>query len=372
MKVTHIIAGLDARYGGPSTCVLGLNAALQAAGCQSQILTVQGEDIFDDISVTTFPQDFVGLPFLGKLRWSAQLRRAVEAAARQSDIVHSHGLWLMPNVDAGNAATRVGRALLVSPHGTLSQESLRNARYVKTAFWRLLQKNAYAGAVAWVASSAAEAADIDAFGVKSPTPVIPIGIDLSREMASHAEVKHSRKLVFLSRLHPHKNIERMIDLWARICTDYPTWVLVIAGSGEAGYVASLKHRAATSGVQSIHFAGYVSGAAKSALLRDADLFILLSKSENFGIAVAEALANGIPAVVSQGAPWSQLRERGCGWWVDATDDAALIAAITEALQLPPAARKAMGEQGRAWMEKDYGWDSIAQKSIALYESVLAK
>ena len=372
MKVTHIIAGLDARYGGPSACVSGLNAALNAAGCQSQILTVQGEDIFNDPSVRTFPQDFARLPLFGKLRWSAQLRRVAEKAARQSDVIHSHGLWLMPNVDAGKAAMRIGRPLVVSPHGTLSQDSLRSAQFVKSAFWQLLQKNAYANAAAWVASSAAEAADIEAFGVKKQTSVIPIGVELSGEMASHAEVKLRRKLVFLSRLHPHKKIETLIDLWTRVYSDNLTWDLVIAGSGEADYVASLKRRVATSGVQSIQFAGYVSGGAKSALLRDADLFILLSKSENFGIAVAEALASGVPAVVSQGAPWSALRERGCGWWVDTTDVPALIAALTEALQLSPAARKVMGQRGRAWIENDYGWNNVAQKWIALYDGLAVK
>ena len=371
MKVTHVIAGLDACYGGPSACVLGLNQALRAAGCESEILTVQGEDVFDDPSVSTFSQDFSNLPLVGKLRVSARLRRAVEAAARQSDVVHSHGLWLMPNVDAGNIANRFGTPLVVSPHGTLSAESLHSSRLVKNAFWALLQKNSYAKAAAWVASSRREASDIHAFGIIKPTPIIPIGVD-PIEMASHAEAKPRRTLLFLSRLHPHKNLELTINIWAKICAKYPMWDLVIAGTGEPDYVASLTQRVAGLGVESIHFTGHVSGDTKRAMLRDADLFILLSKSENFGIAVAEALAAGVPVLVSQGAPWAQLSEKGCGWWVDTADERAVIAALEEALHLSAGMRMDMGQRGRAWIEHDFSWDRVAQTSIALYDSLLLK
>ena len=119
----------------------------------------------------------------------------------------------------------------------------------------------------------------------------------------------------------------------------------------------------------MHFAGPVEGEAKASLLARAKTVVLPSKSENFGNAVAEALAHGTPVVATRGTPWSELGPRRCGWWVDA-DEESLASAIRQALVLDEHESTEMGNRGRAWMAASFSWDSVAQKMATFYEQVL--
>ena len=366
MEALHVIAGLDPRDGGPSYSVPSLCAALTRAGCHAPMLTVHSDDCGDRPNLRSFPQFASRTPVLGALRLSPGLRRAASAAAARADVVHAHGLWLMPNVDAGNAAARARTRLVVSPRGMLATEALEYSRLKKRLFWLLLQRRAYAGAAAWHATSEQEAAEIRAYGIKAPIAVIPNGIDLPEVLADHAAAQPRRRLLFLSRIHPKKGLPVLLDAWSLIARDRPDWDLVIAGADEGGHRAELEARIATDAISNATFTGPLYGEAKTALLKDTDLFVLPTRNENFGIAVAEALAAGIPAVVTTGAPWVGLETERCGWWIEQGLEP-LLAALREATALPVHERRAMGLRGRDWMTRDFGWDRIGEQMCALYK-----
>ena len=174
-----------------------------------------------------------------------------------------------------------------------------------------------------------------------------------------------RTLLFLSRIHPTKAIDRLLAAWAQLQTRHPDWRLVIAGRGEVAHVEEVEALAKTLGVDRVEFPGPLFGDAKAQAYSGADLFVLPTHSENFGMVVAEALAHGCPAVVSRGAPWAGLETEGCGWWVDNSVES-LVAALDAAMHSPPEQLAAMGLRGRAWMERDYGWAAIGQKMDAAY------
>jgi glycosyltransferase involved in cell wall biosynthesis len=109
----------------------------------------------------------------------------------------------------------------------------------------------------------------------------------------------------------------------------------------------------------------VYGLEKRAMLAEADLFILPTISENFGIAVAEALGAGLPAVVTKGAPWSGLETYKCGWWIEGGIDP-LITALGQATSITASERKSMGARGRKWMQRDFAWQAIGQEMAAAY------
>ena len=144
---------------------------------------------------------------------------------------------------------------------------------------------------------------------------------------------------------------------------------MVAGRGEPAHVRELMNLAATLDLRRVDFLGPLYGDAKSQAYFDAELFVLPSHSENFGMVVAEALAHACPAVVSWGAPWSGLETEGCGWWVE-HDVPHLTAALATAMSLPPEQLAVMGLKGRAWMGRDFGWDSVAQRMEAAYRWII--
>ena len=104
-------------------------------------------------------------------------------------------------------------------------------------------------------------------------------------------------------------------------------------------------------------------------MREADLFILPTRSESFGMAVAEALACGLPVITTTGAPWQGLVTHRCGWWVERSVDA-LAAALREAVALTPDQRRAMGDRGRTWVTTDFAWKGIGRRMAGAYAEML--
>lgn len=360
-----MIAGLDPRDGGPAYSVPSLCAALGRVGWSAPILTVRSDGCSDGPGLSTFPQAAASVPVLGALRLAHGLRQAAFDAATRASVVHAHGLWLMPNVDAGLAARRAGKPLVVSPRGMVAEAALRFSARRKQLFWRLLQRGAYARAAAWHATSAQEADEIRAFGIAAPVAVIPNGVDLPEGIASHDSARPRRRLLFLSRLHPKKGLPVLIEAWKALASERPDWDLLIAGDDEGGHRAHLEAQVAANEIPRVTFTGPIYGAAKDAMLRSADLFALPTRNENFGIAVAEALAAGLPVVVTTGAPWAGLATERCGWWIEQGAEP-LLGALREATALVPSERRAMGLRGREWMARDFGWDAIGTQMAAVY------
>jgi glycosyltransferase involved in cell wall biosynthesis len=146
---------------------------------------------------------------------------------------------------------------------------------------------------------------------------------------------------------------------------YPGWRLRIVGPPEVGYDNELRALASALGLTRVFIEGPIYGEAKTAAYREADVFVLSSLNENFGLTVAEALAAGTPAISTKGAPWSGLEREGCGWWIDHGVEP-LAAALAYAMALPRETLKAMGDKGRAWIARDFSWGPIARDMLDVY------
>jgi glycosyltransferase involved in cell wall biosynthesis len=218
------------------------------------------------------------------------------------------------------------------------------------------------------ATSEEEYQQIRAKGITAPVAVIPNGIDIPQMPADVGEVRGTsqmRTLLFLSRIHPTKALDRLLKAWSRLEELHPTWKLRIVGKGDAAHVEEVHSLASELGVKRVEFSGPLYGAEKSMAYWQANLFVLPTHSENFGMAVAEALAHGCPAIVGKGAPWEGLELEQCGWWV-ANDVDTLAATLHEAMGTSSASLVEMGKRGRAWMARDYNWEVIGQDMAAAY------
>jgi glycosyltransferase involved in cell wall biosynthesis len=183
-------------------------------------------------------------------------------------------------------------------------------------------------------------------------------------------------LLFLGRIHPVKGLDKLLPAWRAVQSRFPDWRLVIAGSDDgyyrkSGYLEELQLLVQNLGVERIEFVGGLYGTAKTLTYQDADLYILPSYSENFGVTVAESLAAGTPAIVSKGAPWEGLDMHEAGWWIDMGLDP-LVACLEDALGRSPENLEQLGLHGRSWMEAEFAWSDIGAQMEDTYRWLLDK
>lgn len=296
---------------------------------------------------------------------SARVRAAV--AEGTPDVVHDHGVWLPFNHAVAYAAAVQGAPRVLSTRGMLEPWALQHGWLKKRLAWIAFQRRDAAGAVVLHATADSEADHLTALGLGRPVAVIPNGVAVpSESVAEVREPDRTRRALFLSRVHPKKGLPLLLDAWAQ----FPPagWELVVAGPDEGDHRAALEAQADRLGVP-VRFAGPVADADKWDLYRSADLFVLPTYSENFGVVVAEALAAGIPALTTTGTPWALLQEHACGWCVEPAVRP-LRDALAAATALPDAARAAMGARGRALVASRFGWPFIARDMADVYAWIL--
>lgn len=363
----HVVPGISAESSGPTYSVSRLCESLGARGNDIRLATLQWTRHRQEAGyVVSFPISW-GPRRLGRSRPMLQwLRR--EASRGRAALLHNHGMWQMNALYPSRVAAEYGLKLVVSPRGALSGWAMKHGSWTKRLFWPLWQYPALRRADCFHATAEVEYRDIRRWGFSQPVAVIPNGIDLP-ELASR-EVMNKRTLLFLGRLHPVKGVDVLLCAWRRVQERYPEWQLRIAGSdsgyyGLTGYAETLKRMTSERGLTRVEFAGELLGSTKAVAMRSAELFVLPSHSENFGMTVAEALASGTPAIVSLGAPWGGLVANDAGWWIDSGVEP-LVKCLEKALACEPKILSDMGMRGRAWMEREFSWRSVAERMDATY------
>jgi glycosyltransferase involved in cell wall biosynthesis len=370
VRVIQVIAGLDPAHGGPSYTVPRLCAALGEVGAEVDLFSVALRNAPASDSSESGYRDRrfrwdAGVPVLGQLRYSSAFARALRQEACGTQLIHDHGLWLLPNVQVGWIAAKLKKPLIVAPRGMLGAAALNFSRRKKLAFWHLLQGTVVRDAACLHATSEQEYQEIRAFGLSNPVAIIPNGIDLPAPSGPTVSNGGERTVLSLGRIHPKKGLGHLVRAWARLEAERPDWHLRIIGPSELGHDKELRALAATLGLRRISIGEPVYGQAKLAIMRAADVFVLPSLNENFAITVAEALAAGVPVIATKGTPWRRLETEGCGWWIDHGVEP-LVASLSTCMSMSPEALKVMGVKGRAWVAREFSWDQVARGMLDVY------
>jgi glycosyltransferase involved in cell wall biosynthesis len=371
MRVIHAVPAIAEEASGPSYSVVRLCESLIAQGQNVALAAL-------DWAPMPSPPPFLRTFPLGwgprRLGRSPTMKRWLDrqVATESIDVLHNHGMWQMNAVYPAWAAKKGNINLVVSPRGAFSPWAMHSGTFLKRAFWPLLQSPALAATTCFHATAESEYVDIRRLGFRQPVAIIPNGIDIPNPRPKVPG--DSRTLLFLGRIHPVKGLDVLLPAWRAVQDRFPEWRLVIAGNddgyyGKSGYLDELHILVQKLGVKRIEFRGELRGAIKLKAYQDADLFVLPSYSENFGVTVAEALAAGTPAVVTKGAPWSGLVKQGGGWWIDMGIEP-LVACLEDALPRSAPELDVMGIRGRCWMESEFSWACIGARMAETYRWLL--
>lgn len=359
----HLVENASVTSGGEGLAALRYAESIARAGCA---VTLLSKHISDRHVITYFDKgsfDQQAAPtrhnFLIEL---FDQYRFIHRLCEQNkyELMHIHGMWSPFLAVAALVARRRRIPLVVSPHGCLEPWALA---YNQRKKWLALK--AYQGAVLrsaslFVATASQEMESIRQLGLRQAVAIIPNGVDIGPP-PHRVAYKGVRTILFLSRVHPKKGLLDLVEAWARVRR--PGWRIVIAGGDEEGYRAKVEALILAKGLQSdFDFVGFVDGARKQACFDAADLFVLPTYSENFGIAVAEALANELPVITTTGAPWQDLVEYSCGWWVTPGVEGA-SGALIEALKCNPDELRKMGQRGRQLVIDKFSWDKIGSAAL---------
>jgi glycosyltransferase involved in cell wall biosynthesis len=293
------------------------------------------------------------------------------------DVVHVHALFSFSSHVAAWLARRRKVPYVIRPLGVLNRYGMTTRRpWLKRLSLRLIDGPLLRDAAAVHFTSQAEAAEAAELGIPMHGVVIPLGVEVPEPgdpevlLSRLPSLRGARVLLFLSRLDPVKNLEALIDAFAEVAGSESDLHLLVCGAGEPGFVASLQSRVAAQGMSNrVTWAGQVSGAEKASAFALAAVFVLPSRSENFGIAVVEAMASSVPVVVSDGVPLvSSIVEAGAGWRCGA-DAASVAGALRQALD-PQVDQRAVGQRALALVRAEYSVEAMGRRLKALYEDIL--
>lgn len=398
MKIIHIAAGIQETC-GVSQFVVNVARAQQAAGHDVTIITSMtcGYPVAD-LHVILSPDPVAVLDTLFTSHTSPL-------------IIHLHSMW---NRYIHNAAVwcRKNRVPYVcSPHGSATPWAMHYKWWKKIPAWWLYQRKDFAGAAAFHATVPDEESDIRRLGFTQPVVIAPLGADLVErdQSKSRVEVEGWKDVLFLSRIHPKKNVPALIRAWSILKKSQEgvkniAARLIIAGSDDVGHQAELVELAKSLGLRVVDFShdlefgkkticgggevpvetfkklladcdtdvvftGPVYSAAKDWMFAHAWIFVLPSHSENFGGVVVESLAHGTPVIASKGTPWSELETECCGWWVE-TSPESIANAIGKALAMSVGQRDEMSGAAKSLVGRKYSWKASAEKLVEIYKLVL--
>ena len=373
MRVLHYLDRVSLAHGGVTRAVLDTCRAIADAGCTVTLLTKQATDVppdwTDNPTVVEVPARIGGLGLFNRVQ-RARLRRLVAEA----DAVHLHTPWETANLQLRALCRELSKPYVVSLHGMLDDWSMAQKALKKKLTLRLLARRLLRDAHTVLCTADAEKTQSARWLPRDNAAVIPLIFDtepyrgrpdpaLARDELLGAT--DDPVILFLSRIHPKKGVEHLLAAAAELALAHP-FRLIVAGPGEPGYVAELGSLAERLGIADrTRFPGQVDGELKRSLYAAADVFVLPTSQENFGLVLPEALACGTPVITTRGVDiWPELEASGGAIITDQSPDS--LAAAIGSILTDSARRDAMGAAGRNWALTYLDPTAVTRRYLDLY------
>jgi glycosyltransferase involved in cell wall biosynthesis len=382
VRILQVVDSLDPVYGGPPTVVLRLAAALAREGAQVTLYSQERSGREADIAAT-----LRGIPGIEAVRRVSEVcddrlarltgRRArnfLRQPENQFDWIHIHGLWRPGLAAMLKEAHQQSCSYAITPHGmlarwSLAQKPLRKKIALALSWRTLIQRASFVHAL-----TQAEARDFGALGIDGPVDVVPNGFFVEEMgelptagsfQASHPELGGQRFILFLGRLHYVKRVDWLVRAFAKLAAAVADVRLVLAGP-DCGTRSQIEQEAKTRGLGSrVHFVGPLYGKQKYAAMVDALCFCQPSVYETFSMSILEAMACGLPPVITRGCNFDEVETSGSGLIADNEDQ---LADALRKFCMDSVARRTAAKNARDLVTAKYTWPIVARQMLGQYEA----
>jgi len=378
VKILHVVRGLPNSSGttqvvkalAEAQARRGASVALWLCEQRGEVPILPDESLVPSrIFATSLPLYHPGI--------SLPFARAVSGAVNKFDFIHIHAVWNFPTWWTMRTADRAGVPFMIAPHGSFEPWAMRRHARRKLLYARYLELPLIDRAWAVHALSPAEVDQVRALGVTAPVEILPNGIDLSPFDCRKLDLSECyaippgvRTVLSLSRLDPKKGIDILISGFARFSKVMKDVHLIVAGQDyQSGYARVLVDIVRRNSLDDrVHFIGEIRGSEKYQLLRSVDAFALISHSEGLPLCVLEAMAAGLPVIVTPGCHLEDIEAAGAG--LITKTDAGEVAGALEALFRHSEMIVEMGEAGRRIVRERFTWPSIVERTLVLYQQAM--
>ncbi|MBT3820492.1 MAG: glycosyltransferase [Nitrospinaceae bacterium] len=387
MRVLHLTSGLSPRLGGPSVLVPEICKSLQNENVEVVLISTDA-DVSGNLNVPlNQPVETSGVrtyyfhtPFLKKYAFSFQLNTWLKNNVQLYDLVHIHQFFSYVTIPAVHWARRYGKPYIIRPAGQLNSHHIRKNLYVKQLFLLMVGNKILKNADFIHLTSNAELNEFHILKLPGTPRLLSPGLDFSNGggepnpeifYKNHPELRSNKIILFLSRLHPVKGLDLLFPSFKQILKKENNVSLVIAGEPEKGYEKDIQNLLKSNGLENkVIFPGFVEGAEKSGLYSIADIFVLPSYGDNFGVAAYEAMEKGLPVLITDRvgvAP--QVEQYGAGL-VTGCDSGEISDALLTLLG-DKELREKMGKQGAKLARDEFSWEKSSRELIKSYDMILS-
>ena len=370
MKIFHFCQSVEKNSGGLRSALFGLNNQLSKHNIDTKIFTFisrkQSKVKELDINI-----EYLNLNFIFNIH---KLLKNIRIFLRnfsdpENSVIHIHGIWMPLPLLGYLLANYFCIPYIISPHGMLMPNAIKDKKFKKQIAMFLFQKRMLDRANLILVSSYLEYKALKNIETKYVVKIIPHAIDFNFNLSNHKLNNIKRKMLFMGRIHPSKGIKELLDIWKTI--ELNDWKLLVAGIIEdTNFYRNLINSSKKEIKEKrIEFLGPVYGAEKIKLFELSNVFILPTKTENFGLVILEALSFGIPVITTREAPWEIIHNEKIGWWVP-NKKIKIKNAILQASKLSNKELYLMGDKARNISMKNFSWANTIKEYIKTYLHLL--
>lgn len=368
MKVLYT-GTLDVNAGGPAFSTYNTMRGLNAIGVETHVLMyemgVGGKLIGNDV-----PVHFAKKPIEHSFCYSPYYKGEIISCG-DFDIYQAQGVWQYNTYALVDVARKRGKPYIITPRGMLyPQDIAKSKSWFKKISLKIRLLDDLNRAACVHVTCEDEMNHCRNLGVTSPIAIVPNPVEIKEY--PNAKKDDVFRLGYLGRISRRKNVEGLIYAWSELGDKVKENAeLLIIGGGDEEYMAFLKNEVARLNLSNVRFTGFISGQEKEDALSSLSVLAMPSEFENFGNVIVEGLVRGIPCIATTGAPWKDLEDYQCGWWVE-YNQTAITKAVQSALETPVDELYAMGVRGKNLMKDKYSIEAVAKQMKEVYEWLLGR